>query len=146
MPPLQVSDPAGTNSAKEDSLKVFLFGGFLLHYSPAHFLFFLEHQDEDVFFLLLLGGEHGGRFAGGKEARPAPVCFGSTRSPNYRSRLSGLNGLEEEGGRRRRGERERGHFDRMTSIQYKCSIHCCFCIQPLDSVKCFNICAILNYF
>lgn len=34
----------------------------------------------------------------------------------------------------------------MTSIQYKCSIHCCFCIQPLDSVKCFNICAILNYF
>lgn len=34
----------------------------------------------------------------------------------------------------------------MTSNQYKCSIHCCFCIQPLDSVKCFNICAILNYF
>lgn len=44
------------------------------------------------------------------------------------------------------GSERNEKYRRMTSNQYKCSIHCCFCIQPLDSVKCFNICAILNYF
>lgn len=134
MPPLQVSNPGGTNSTKEDPLKVFL------HYLPAHF----EDRDEDVSpcNLNLRRMENMGDDVWKKEARPAG-CLGSVRpggaQPEHRTRLSGLNGLG------RRKERERT-FRRMTSIQYKCSIHCCFCIQPLDSVKCFNICAILNYF
>lgn len=76
-----------------------------------------------------------------KEGQPAG-CFGSMRldraQTEHRTRLSGLNGLGTGSGKRK--------YRRMTSNQYKCSIHCCFRIQPLDSVKCFNICAILNYF
>lgn len=71
-----------------------------------------------------------------REAASAP-CVTAERSPN-----TGADSQDRtvRGGR----ERKERTFRRMTSIQYKCSIHCCFCIQPLDSVKCFNICAILK--
>lgn len=103
---------------------------------------FSRSREETV---ALLGDETGGLGGGGRSPTDRPterlLCLGAPRrsaaQPGRRTRLSG-SVLVIRGKPRK--------FHRMTSIQYKCSIHCCFCIQPLDSVKCFNICAILNYF
>lgn len=132
-------------TAPQKTHRVLLLPQVDLHYLPAHFE---DQLGEDVSPRYLNAGEEKKRgTVWEKEARPTG-CFGSVRpggaQPEHRTRLSGLNGLGGLGwGDREWKERK---IRRMTSIQYKCSIHCCFCIQPLDSVKCFNICAILNYF
>lgn len=102
------------------------------------------------------------------DVRESPVMSSSSKARcaaaerslgTARKLLSGLNGLEtQKGGEwveegktetrriiKKKGKLKKGaSFAWMTPVQYKCSIHCCFCIQPLDSVKCFNICAILE--
>lgn len=107
-----------------------------------------EDHRERMFLFLYLNfprRENKGGRCGRREARPTDrlLRLGAHRrsaasTPDQTLRTERFG----EGGGGGSGKREK--VRRMTPIQYKCSIHCCFCIQPLDSVKCFNICAILK--
>lgn len=92
--------------------------------------------------------ERRGRCWGDKEVRT--VGCGSMRPGGAQSelltRLRTLNGLGVgwEGGQEKK--KERGDFSEWLLSSTNVAFHCCFCIQPLDSVKCFNICAIIKKF